>query len=181
MVPVLVAAIGIGLVFATPAVAGEIYSWQTENGEVAFTDNPKKIPARYRSQAQKRTSERIEDYARFSSGQSETTNRYAEQLAARVDALRRFNSVRDVADVAPEAVNGVASINVRGIDLRIPGAEIDAPIIVENVRVMGDGQITSRHDSVVRQGGRTLAIVRGRQEGEVGGASSILDEQDLEF
>lgn len=181
LAPVLVVVIGIGLVCATPAVAGEIYSWKTENGEVAYTDNPKKIPARYRSQVQTRANERIEDYARFSSGQPEATNRYAEQLASRLDYLRAVNSDRDVADVAPDTLNGVASINVHGIDLRLPGADVDAPIIVENLRVMGDGQITSRHDAVVRQGGRTLAIVRGRQEGEVGSASNILDEQDLEF
>jgi hypothetical protein len=181
LAPVLVAIIGIGLVFATPAIAGEIFSWKTENGEVAFTDNPKKIPARYRSQVQTRASERIEDYAKFSSGQPEATNRYAEQLASRLDYLRWLNSDREVADVAPDALNGVASINVHGIDLRLPGADVDAPIIVENLRVLGDGQITTRHDAVVRQGGRTLAIVRGRQEGEVGSASNILDEKDLEF
>jgi hypothetical protein len=170
-----------GLVFATPAVAGEIFSWQTENGEVAFTDNPKKIPARYRSQAQKRTSERIEDYAQFSSGQPEETNRYAEKLAERVDYLRWFNSDREAQAEQPNTVAGVASINVRGIDLRLPASESDGPIIVQDVRVMGDGQIATRHDAVVRQGGRTLAIMRGRQEGELGGAASILDEEDLEF
>jgi hypothetical protein len=181
LAPVLVAVIGVALVLATPAVAGDLYSWQTENGDVAYTDNPRKIPARYRSQAQKRAGERIEDYAKFSSGQPEETDRYAEQLAARVAYLRQFNSDRNVADVAPDAPNGVASINVHGIDLRLPGTNADAPIIVENLRVIGDGQITSRHDAVVRQGDRTLAIVRGRQEGEVGGASRILDEAGLEF
>ena len=179
--PVLMVVIGMALILATPAVAGQIYSWQTENGEVAYTDNPKKIPARYRSQVQTRAAEPIEDYAKFSSGQPEATDRYAEQLAERVEYLRWFNSDRDAAVVTPSTLNGVASINVNGIDLRLPGADVDAPIIVENVRVLGDGQITTRHDSVVRQGGRTLAIVRGRQEGEVGGASSILDEKDLEF
>jgi hypothetical protein len=179
--PVMIAVMGMALILATPAVAGDVYSWQTENGEVAFTDNPKKIPARYRSQAQKRAGERIQDYAKFSSGQPEATNRYAEQLAKRVEYLRELNADRDVAAVEPGALNGVATINVHGIDLRLPGANADAPIIVENVRVLGDGQITSRHDSVVRQGGRTLAIVRGRQEGEVGSASNILDEKDLEF
>jgi hypothetical protein len=179
--PVLMVVIGMALILATPAVAGQIYSWQTENGEVAYTDNPKKIPARYRSQVQTRASERIEDYAKFSSGQPEATDRYAARLAERVEYLRWFNSDGDAAAVTPGAMNGVATINVHGIDLRLPGATADAPIIVEDVRVMSDGQITTRHDSVVRQGGRTLAIVRGRQEGEVGGASSILDEEELEF
>ncbi len=178
---VLVAVIGMGLVLTTPAVAGEIYSWRTENGEVAFTDNPKKIPARYRSQVQTRASARVEDYARFSSGQPEAANRYAVELASRLEYLRQFNSDRDAENVAPVAVNGVASINVRGIDLRLPAANSEAPIIVEDVRVLGDGQIATRHDAVVRQGNRTLAIMRGRQEGELGGTSSILHEDDLEF
>jgi hypothetical protein len=55
------------------------------------------------------------------------------------------------------------------------------PIIVESVRVRASGQIASRHDTVVRQGGRSLAIIRGRQEGELGGVSGVLDEEDLEL
>ena len=71
-------------------------------------------------------------------------------------------------------VSGVAS------SLRVPtGAESTGPIVVERVRVMGAGQIVTRHDTVVRQGDRILAIVKGNQEGEMGFTSNVLGEGDL--
>ena len=76
---------------------------------------------------------------------------------------------------------GVASITVSDVDLRLPAADTNQPIIVEKLRVKSSDQIASRHDTLVSQGGTPLAIIRGDQQGEVGGAADILDERDLEF
>jgi len=67
------------------------------------------------------------------------------------------------------------------VDLRLPAADTSAPIIVEKLRVKSAGQIATRHDTLVSQGGTPLAIVRGNQRGEVDGATNILDEKELEF
>jgi hypothetical protein len=172
--------LGFSLLLAGSSRAGEIYSWQTADGNVAFTDNPKNIPARYRDQVQVRKSGKIADYARFTSGGSADAGRYADQLAERIEYLRWSNSGRDAAPAAGQNV-GVAAITVSGIDMRLPAADLNAPIIIEKLRVMSSGQITTRHDTLVSQGGTPLAIVRGNQEGEVGGATNILDEEDLEL
>ncbi len=172
--------LGVALLLASPSRAGEIYSWTTVDGSAAFTDNPKNIPARYREQVQVRKSAGIGDYARFTSDDSANAGRYSDQLAKRIEYLRRSNSGRDVAPAAGRNV-GVASITVSGIDMRFPAADTNAPIIIEKVRVQSFGQITTRHDTLVSQGGTPLAIVRGNQEGEVGGALNILDEEDLEL
>ena len=42
----LLGALAIGL--ATPAAAGTVYRWTTEAGTVAYTDDAKRVPARYR-------------------------------------------------------------------------------------------------------------------------------------
>ena len=177
---VLVAVLGFGLAIATPAVAGEFYSWETVDGNVAFTDNPKNIPARYRDQVRVRNSQGIRDYARFTAEDSVETARYSDQLAKRIETLRRLNSERKVAPAAAENV-GVASITVSGVDLRLPAADTSAPIIVEKLRVKSYDQVATRHDTLVSQGGTPLAIIRGNQRGEVDGAINILDETDLEF
>ncbi len=177
---VLVAVLGFGFAIATPAVAGEFYSWETADGDIAFTDNPKNIPARYRDQMRVRKFEGIADYAQFTFEDSAEVIRYSDQLAKRIETLRWLNSDRDVAPVAAENV-GVASITVSGVDLRLPAADTSAPIIVEKLRVKSFDQIATRHDTLVSQGGTPLAIVRGNQRGEVGGAINILDEKDLEF
>jgi len=172
--------LGFSLLLASYSRAGEIYSWTTVDGNVAFTDNPKNIPARYRDQVRVRKSAGIEDYARFTSEDSAQTAHYSDQLAKRIEYLRGLNSDRAV---APAVANGagVASITVSGVDLRLPAADANAPIIIEKLRVKSDGQIATRHDTLVSQGGRPLAIVRGNQSAEFGGAPSILDEKDLEF
>ncbi len=172
--------LGFSLLLASYSRAGEIYSWTTVDGGVAFTDNPKNIPARYRDEVQVHQSAGIEDYARFTSEDSAQAARYSDQLAKRIEYLRGLNSDRAVAPAAADGV-GVASITVSGIDLRLPAADASAPIIVEKLRVLSDGQIATRHDTLVSQGGRPLAIVRGNQSAESGGVSSILNEKDLEF
>jgi len=172
--------LAIALLLASYSRAGEIYSWTTVDGNVAFTDNPKNIPARYRDQLQVRKSEGIEDYARFTSEDSAETGHYSDQLAKRVEYLRRANAHRGAARAADENV-GVASITVSGVDLRFPAADASAPIIVEKLRVKSTGQIATRHDTLVSQNGTPLAIVRGNQRGEVDGSTNILDEEDLEF
>jgi hypothetical protein len=172
--------LGLALLLASSSRAGEIYSWKTVDGNVAFTDNQKNIPARYRDQVQVRKSEGIEDYERFTSEDSTQTERYADQLAERLEYLRWVNSGGDTAPAVGQNV-GVASVTVSGVDLRLPAADTSRPIIVEKLRVMSADQITSRHDTLVSQGGTPLAIVRGDQRGEVGGSTSILDEKDLEY
>jgi hypothetical protein len=172
--------LGLSLLLASYSRAGEIYSWTTVDDGVAFTDNPKNIPARYRDQVRVRKSAGIEDYARFTSESSAEAARYSDQLAKRIEYLRGLNSARNAAPAAAESV-GVATVTVSGVDLRIPAADASAPIIVEKLRVKSDGQIATRHDTLVSQGGRPLAIVRGNQGAESGGASNILDEKDLEF
>ena len=172
--------LGFSLLLATPSRAGEFYTWETADGSVAFTDNPKNIPARYRDQVQVRKSGGIGDYARFTAEDSADTGHYSDQLAKRIEYLRGSNSGRDAAPAAGKTI-GVASITVSGVDMRLPAANTDAPIIIEKLRVQSFGQITTRHDTLVSQGGTPLAIVRGNTEGEVGGALNILDEEDLEL
>ena len=50
-----VVAVIVGLGVAGSASAGTVYSWQTEDGTSAYTDDRKRIPARYRSQAKARS------------------------------------------------------------------------------------------------------------------------------
>jgi hypothetical protein len=172
--------LGFALLLASYSRAGEIYSWTAVDGNVAFTDNPKNIPARYRDQVQVRKSAGIKDYARFTSEDSAKTAHYSDQLAKRIEYLRGLNSAHGAAPAAAGGV-GVASITVSGVDLRLPAVNPSAPIIVEKLRVKSDGQIATRHDTLVSQEGRPLAIVRGNQKAESGAASNILDERDLEF
>jgi hypothetical protein len=78
--------------FTAPAAADPVYSWRTEDGGYAFTDDPKAIPARYRDQATLRESARLRDYPRYTPSDDAATERYAEQLTRRLAHLRAMNA-----------------------------------------------------------------------------------------
>jgi hypothetical protein len=174
------AVIAVGMMLGTPADAGEIYSWKTENGEAAFADDPKKVPARYRDQVSLRDAKGLDDYERFTAGVGAPEASYPDQLAARLDHLRAMNMETRAAQPNQGGNgSGIVSVRVADMDIQLAGGPADVPVIIEEVRVIRDGQIATHHDTVVRQGNRTLAIVRGREAGEIDGASNITNEEDL--
>jgi hypothetical protein len=168
--------------FAVPALAGQIYSWRTDDGDVAFSDEIKNVPPRYRDQVKVRQTQKLADYGRYSAQNAEGTERYREQLAERLQYLRAVNARDDGPAVQPEAAAGSATLRLSGTDQTISvDGDADAPVIIERVRVRRVGQIATRHDTVVRQGDKTLAIMRGSQSMESEAPLNVVDEDDLEF
>jgi hypothetical protein len=49
---------------ASPALAGDFYSYEQDNGTLAFSDEYAKVPARYRPQVEKRSSQGLRAYPR---------------------------------------------------------------------------------------------------------------------
>jgi hypothetical protein len=168
----------VGTVLATllwlgpePASAGIIYSWQTEDGTFAFSDDPQAIPVRYRDQAQTRASADLRNYERYTESVSGSGDRYAEELAARLERLRATN-----AESAPEgpsrATAAGASATGPRISLRTgnesaPTIDVttDAgagPLVVETIFTRPEGKMVTRKSLIVRQGGKTIAVVRPR-------------------
>jgi hypothetical protein len=97
--------------------------------------------------------------------------------------LQRLNESFEPRAIEYPNVVGSASFQFGGADqvLTLTGADSDAPVIVERIRVMGPGQIVTRHDTVVRQGNRVLSIFRGNQAMETGAVSNVVAEEDLEL
>jgi hypothetical protein len=73
---------------AAVAHAGTLYRWKTENGTIAFADDARRIPARYRDQAQEIPTADLSTYSRFTPIDSDAQTANAEQLAKRLDTLR---------------------------------------------------------------------------------------------
>ena len=79
------------MALAAPAQASDIYTWRTEDGATAFTDDPKAIPARYRDQVETRRAAALGGYERFSRQDSAVTDPYELRLAKRLERLRAIN------------------------------------------------------------------------------------------
>ena len=173
------------LAIATPSTAGEIYSWRTEDGGYAFTDDPKAIPARYRDQAKARPSARLDDYARYTPSDDRAVERYSEQLTRRLAHLRAVNAQPVVArnavvagQAAPAASLSLQSANEYAPSVEISSATGGEPIIVETLFTRPEGKIVTRQVQVVRQGDQVLSIMKPRLR-EWNIATDIHDEADL--
>ena len=151
-----------------PASAGTIYSWRTEDGTYAFSDDPEAIPARYRDQVQTRASADLRSYERYTESVSGSEDRYAEELAER---LRATNAAPAPEGPSRATAAGASATGPR-ISLRTGNASaptIDVttdagagPLVVETIFTRPEGKMVTRKSLIVRQGGKTIAIVRPR-------------------
>lgn len=76
------------LLASAPAGAGTLYRWQTESGTLAFADDPKRIPERYRESAEQIQTEGLDGYGRYTPTDSAAQREQAEQLSERLEGLR---------------------------------------------------------------------------------------------
>lgn len=81
------------LLASAPAGAGTLYRWQTENGTLAFADDPKRIPERYRESAEQIQTENLDGYDRFTPTDAAAQREQAEQLTERLEGLREQSGV----------------------------------------------------------------------------------------
>jgi hypothetical protein len=181
----LVGAAAFAAALAAPAAADPVYSWRTEDGGYAFTDDPKGIPPRYRDQAQKREMGRLHDYKHYTASDDAATERYAEQLTRRLEYLRSVNEERVAVndERGPRDARPNTSISMQSANNFEPSVEFDQatgsePIVVDTLFTRPEGKMVTRQTTVVRQGDRIVSIVRPRlREWNVN--TDIHDESEL--
>jgi hypothetical protein len=159
---VIVAAICLGL--AAPAIAGTFYSWQTEDGVHSYTDDAKRIPARYKAAAKKQSLRSLAGYQQYTPSTAVKGDPY-ERMAARLEQLREAGEkiVMVEPGMAPPGLAVPrASVRLELDDISIDVAQVaesDEPIVVEEMRTREHGSDATRHVRVVRQGDRVIAVI----------------------
>lgn len=173
--------------FGLPASAETLYRWTAEDGSVSFTDDTKRIPARYRSAAQTIQTGGLAGYKQYSPAKPEAQAAYAEQLAARLERLRELNRSLEIqearsyagATVSPSAPSEAYVRVGDDLTVKVPaGAAGDAPVVVQDVRVRQPGSVFTSTDTVISQDGRVLLVVRGDRHSQ-NPSSDTLDEREL--
>ena len=175
----------LSILLTSPALAGTLYAWETEDGVHAFTDDPKKIPSRYREQAVKSQTGGLDGYERYTRNDPEATGNYERRLSERLERLRQLNAqLYPSGTNVPRASGAGQSISLRlggeaapELDLTSGG---DEPIVIEKQRFRPEGQITTRHNTIVTQGDRTLVIMKGKVNAESNASMNVRDERELE-
>jgi hypothetical protein len=182
------ALVGTGaLLTAGLATAEEVYSWRTQDGGYAFSDDEKAIPPRYRDRVEIRRTEGLEGYQRFTPKDDQATHRYEERLAARLEHLRALNRPAQAPSSGAPADSAAPAPPRDQITLRTgrrdaPGIDITTsgdgePVVVETIMMRPKGKMVSQNVQVTRRGAKTIAVVKPRaREWNV---SDIIDEEDL--
>jgi hypothetical protein len=167
-------AVLMGVILGATASAGTLYSWITEDGTHAYTNDKKRVPARYKGEAKKSQMKEMKDYGRYTPGPESQAADYEERLKGRLDDLRGREPLS--AGPPPPYVVGEQrpTVNLQGggrrgssgpgLSLPIGGMDGgDDPIIVEDVRMKpAKGHNTTRHFQIVRQGDKVIAVRKGR-------------------
>jgi len=153
---------------ASPALAGGVYRWTAADGSVSFADDLERVPARFRASARKIELGDLADYPRYTPQLEPARAARADRLFRRLEALRAANQPA-ARQLAPAPGTSETQTIVRmdhGTALQIPnpgsaaGPEAE-PLVVENIRVRERGGVSTRHVTVLRQGGRIVSVVEG--------------------
>lgn len=179
-----------GMALTLPAVTagGELYSWRTDDGVYAYTDDPKAVPARYADEVQVVPSAGLSGYERFTQQDGAAANHYAERMAKRLDYLRQVNTTPAPAPrgYAPGPARATTTISVATgneqaprLDITTPTGAGQAPLVLEPVITKPDGWVVTRRTTLVKQGGQTIAVLKGAKR-ETNPSTDFLDEDDLE-
>jgi hypothetical protein len=149
--------------FATPSVAGTVYKWTTESGTTAFTDDAKRIPARYAKSAERQQTGTLSNYSRFTVAEQTTKKPYAERVESRIESLRQAHAQAPAeSGPAAGALRGGAALNV-GIggqdQLLLPlGGDDSEPLTIEEHRVRLRNSIATQDVRVTRRGDQVQSV-----------------------
>jgi hypothetical protein len=166
--------LGLALLLGAPAApaGADTYSWRTEDGVYAYTDDPKHIPARYADEAKILRRGSLKSYKRYTAQDSAATDRYASRLSARLNYLRQVNAQPEAAPAMPALASagtrsgGAISFSTGGPNdarLQIPfGEQADGPpVVVEPINAKRTGDPRTRRVTLVKQGGKIVAVLKG--------------------
>lgn len=190
-IPGTILAAGFALSLAGPVSAADLYRWKTDDGTIAYTDNVKHIPPRYRKVAEKISTGTLQGYARYTPDRSAAKGTEV-AVADPFDQRRATNAAVNSPPAAPptqptqtvsQSNNPLVRLGPQGEPaLEVsPSGESSGPLIVEQKRYRMPGGFVTRTDTVVRQGDKIIAVVKPSPHGlDSINTSDIQDERDLE-
>jgi hypothetical protein len=163
---VVTVAAALAAAMACPAMAGSVYTWTTEGGTTAYTNDSERVPAKYKNSTKRRTLGALEDYPRLSKSRVKVVGDYSQRVHARLQHLRAGSQADSAASAPaehPMTMNLEQGAGPGGGDrIAIPiGALGQEPVISEEFSLRTRDSIATRNVQVSQQGDRILAIRLG--------------------
>lgn len=83
------------IAWSAPVQAELLYRWESADGTVSFTDDAKRVPERYRKDAEQLDTSVLSGYGRYTPTDAVASQEYAKRLAERLEMLREANRVEE--------------------------------------------------------------------------------------
>lgn len=172
---------------APPISAGSLYAWRSEDGVYSYTDDHNAVPERYRDAVAVSESEGLADYARLTVQVASRSAEHGKRLQERLHALREDRKRAVEGPVAKDATfqRGGAVVSLGSAGPGQPRVELSAadpathqPLVIEPLITRRHGDSHTRRSTVIRQGDRTLVIVKGERHHR-SPTNDVIDERDL--
>lgn len=163
---------------AGPALAGSVYSWRSEDGSFAFTDDPKRIPAKHKAEAKKRYVGKLSRYERYTKLTADVDKPYTERLREQQSAMRQAKMatppgvvIGSTATTQADVFYGLPASGGRGragagasYIVPLDGDRTmsdNRPTTIESIRVKPVNSMATRHWTVVKKGDRIVSVIKG--------------------
>jgi hypothetical protein len=177
-VHVVAAAALTGCLLSSPVSAERaFYRWTTDDGTYAFTDDRENIPERYQDRAEVGTLKPLRDYERF------TVVETPEVAPAGPPPVSQDPVIATPFAYPVRSESMAPTISVRTGDENAPIIDVSPgtshePIVIEKRHFKPDGAISTRSNTIVRQGDRILTVIKPQaHEHDV---TDFGDESDFE-
>lgn len=150
---------------SSSSFAGTVFTWETDDGTISFTDDAKRIPARYKASATKKDLSPLKTYPRYTPAGRRSAAEGTEQ--ARVPSGDGQTAGAQGGLVISPGFDGRAisfggSRYGSGVRYQVPQGEAAAteagPTVIETMRVRPENSMATRTITVVRQDGRVVAV-----------------------
>lgn len=169
-------------------IAADVIAYRTEDGVFAYTDDREKVPARYAGDAVTVRDSALQTYPRLTIEDTTTARAVSSRLEKRLDYLRQLNAASSAERaVAANAASQSTVISIptgpTGNGASSPSIEVAAngstdPLVVEPILTKEDNRVRTRRATVVKQGDKIIAIMKGPQH-HFDVTSDIHDEDSL--
>lgn len=172
---------------APPVAAGSLYAWRSEDGVYAYTNDANAVPTRYRDVVKVSEAKGLAGFERLTVQDSSRSAKNSKRLQDRLLALREANrqaaAKHSGALTASQSGNAVVSLGSAGpgqprVELSAADPATHEPLVIEALMTRRPGDLQTRRSTVIRQGERTLVVMKGERHHR-SPTADVFDERDL--
>jgi len=163
-------AAAIALVVAPRVAAADYWKYTTESGSLAFTDDVKNVPEKYKASAERIPEARLDGYHRLTVVDSATSapRTAGPRVVSQPEPVAQAPAAAPVASTQAKSDGAIVTLDVGGVKVDV-NADSDEPIYVDREQYNdADGNLIDHNGfmpptTIIRRGDKPLAYIDERR------------------